>query len=177
VENVNIWYIFNSWGVYWLIFRGIIDPKADIWRNLLIPLKIKMFMWLVLHNKILTRDNLCKRGWNKDLHYTMYSEQESISHVFFICHMAKQIWFWMCQSQNYFIHWHTMKDVLEFALSLSPLLQKNFLIVLSAVCWSLWRHKNSIVFNSTRFTSDRSLICLILSLVNYWVGVLYCFGA
>jgi zinc-binding in reverse transcriptase len=53
---------FSSHEIYnWLMFRGITDPKADIWWNLPIPLKIKMFMWLVMHYKILTRDNLCKR--------------------------------------------------------------------------------------------------------------------
>jgi hypothetical protein len=60
-----------------------------------------------------------------------------------------------------------MRDVLEFAISLAPLLQNSFLIVLSDVCWFLWKHKNSIMFNSFSFTSVRSLICLILSLVNY----------
>jgi hypothetical protein len=67
----------------------------------------------------------------------MCAEQESISHLFFICHIAKQIWFWMCLSQNYFYNWHSIEDVLEFALSLPLLRQKSFLIDLCAVRWAL----------------------------------------
>ena len=34
----------------------------DIWKCNA-PLKIKVFTWLVIHNKILSRENLTKKGW------------------------------------------------------------------------------------------------------------------
>jgi zinc-binding in reverse transcriptase len=53
---------FSTHEVYqWLMFRGITDNSADLWWNLPIPLKVKVFMWLVLHNNLLTRDNLRKK--------------------------------------------------------------------------------------------------------------------
>jgi zinc-binding in reverse transcriptase len=75
------------------MFRGITDNSADLWWNLFIPLKVKVFMWLVMHNRILTRDNLRRGGWVGDLQCTMCTEQESISHLFFNCHIVKQVWF------------------------------------------------------------------------------------
>jgi hypothetical protein len=110
------------------------------------------------------------RGWLGEVYCTMCEKQESVSHLFFTCYIAKQIWFWMALSQNYFPYWQSIKDVLEFALSLSPLMRKSFLIALSAVCWALWKHRNQIIFKSANHTSIRNLICLILSLVNYWAG-------
>jgi zinc-binding in reverse transcriptase len=45
------------------MFRGITDSSSDIWWPLSVPLKNKVFIWLVSHNKILTKDSLHKRGW------------------------------------------------------------------------------------------------------------------
>jgi zinc-binding in reverse transcriptase len=152
------------------MFRGITDNSADLWWYLPIPLKVKVFMWLVLHNKILTRDNLRKRGWEGEIQCTICNKQESISHLFFTCHIAKQIWFWMGLCQNYFLQWHSIEDVVEFALALPLLRRKSFLIVLCAVCGALWKHRNNMIFRDSTHTSIRNLICLIISLVNYWAG-------
>jgi hypothetical protein len=73
-------------------------------------------------------------------------------------------------SQNYLSYWHSIKDMIEFALSLSSLMRNSFMIALSVVCWDLWKHKNQLIFKSAIHTSTRNLICLILSLVNYWAG-------
>jgi hypothetical protein len=73
-------------------------------------------------------------------------------------------------SQNYFSYWHSIKDVIEFALSLSPLMRKSFLIALSAMCWALWKHRNQLIFKYATHTSTMNLTCLILILVNYWAG-------
>jgi hypothetical protein len=58
-------------------------------------------------------------------------------------------------------------DVLEFANSHSMQLKNSFFIVLNAVCWSLWKCRNDIIFNHKSMSTIRNMICLILSLVNY----------
>ena len=57
-----------------------------------IPYKIKIFMWLVENNAILTKDNMIKRHWvgNPTCHFC--SENESIDHLFFLCPIAKITW-------------------------------------------------------------------------------------
>jgi zinc-binding in reverse transcriptase len=83
---------FSTHKVYqWLMFRSITDISADLWWNLPIPLKIKVFMWLVMHNRILTRNNLRMRDWLGEVYSTMCEEHESVSHLFFTCCIAKQI--------------------------------------------------------------------------------------
>jgi zinc-binding in reverse transcriptase len=54
--TVHYMYKFlNSGGVHTLIIRSV-------W-SLRISLKFKLFLWLALHNRILSRDNLLRRGW------------------------------------------------------------------------------------------------------------------
>jgi hypothetical protein len=100
----------------------------------------------------------------------MCEEQESIAHLFLTCYVARQIWFWMSLSQKYFSHWHSIKDVVDFALSLPFLRRQSFMIALCAMCWTLWKHRNIIVFKSSSHTSIRNILCLIMTLVNYWAG-------
>jgi hypothetical protein len=38
-------------------------PYRFLWKSKL-PQKIKVFIWLVVRNKILTKDNLIKRSWH-----------------------------------------------------------------------------------------------------------------
>ena len=38
------------------------------------------------------------------------------------------------------------------------------------MCWTLWKHRNEICFQSYNIKSIRSLIILIISLVDYWTG-------
>jgi hypothetical protein len=74
------------------------------------------------------------------------------------------------KSKPYFMHWNTITDVISFVMSLQAPIRVGFLIVMSGVCWALWKHRNVIVLNNTVHTSSRNLIHLILSLVQYWSG-------
>lgn len=47
-----------------------------------------------------------------------------------------------------------------------------FLIVVSAVIWSIWKHRNDLCFNNVREYTARNLILQILSLISYWSGTL-----
>jgi zinc-binding in reverse transcriptase len=152
------------------MFRGLTNYSADIWWHLPIPLKIIFFMWLVVQIKILTKDNLLKRGWSDLDLCTMCSSQESMAHLFVTCRIAQQVWFWLGYCQSYFTHWHSFRDVLDFTHSLSLHLRNSFLIVLSAVCWFLCKCHNEIIFRNSNAPTIRSLKCLISSLVNYWPG-------
>jgi hypothetical protein len=62
-----------------------------IWRAKL-PLKIKIWMWVIEQNAMLTKDNLTKRNWTGDFTCAFCGENETISHLFFECNIAKYVW-------------------------------------------------------------------------------------
>ena len=75
----------------WLDFGAIPNSSfSTIW-NANIPLKIRIFLWLAKQNKILTRDNLGKKGWIGDQSCVFCTSQESVSHLFLLCPLARQI--------------------------------------------------------------------------------------
>ena len=48
-----------------IINSGIIPRSLHIWK-VKVPLKIKVFMWFVHKQVILTKDNLANRNWNRE---------------------------------------------------------------------------------------------------------------
>ena len=70
------------------------------------PPKIHFFLWLLSHNKILTRDNLTKRRPVEDKTCVFCSENESVHHLFFDCVVAKQMWTLISQTSNVHINYY-----------------------------------------------------------------------
>lgn len=65
-----------------------------IWKGK-IPAKIKIFLWLMSSNALLTKDNLRRRNWQGDPMCVFYECDETSSHLFFQCPVAK------CFGANY----------------------------------------------------------------------------
>ena len=62
-----------------------------IWK-LKIPLKIKIFFWYLQRGVILTKDNLLRKNWKGSLKCCFCNCNESITHLLFDCHHAKEVW-------------------------------------------------------------------------------------
>jgi zinc-binding in reverse transcriptase len=68
MESDSIKWRWNTNGLFsikscytWLDYEGISSTRyQSIWKAT-IPLKIKIFIWLVQKNKVLTKDNLLKK--------------------------------------------------------------------------------------------------------------------
>lgn len=153
-----------------LNFGGIGTNQPMTWWHTPIPRKIQIFMWLTCRKRILTKDQLCKRGWKGDTKCQFCHEQETADHLFLKCRFTQQVWFWMGQSQLRFKTWNTIQDILEFAYTLTKYSRQAFLLVFSGFCWTIWKHRNEICFQQIPVKSGRQLILLIISLVEYWTG-------
>ena len=62
-----------------------------IWK-LKISLKIKIFLWYLQKEVILTKDNLVRKNWKGSFKCCFCNCNESITHLLFDCHHAKEIW-------------------------------------------------------------------------------------
>ena len=66
------------------------------------PIKAEITLWLTLNNKLLTWDNLQKRGWIGPSRCALcHSDEETSSHLFNLCSYAKSIWKAACKELNY----------------------------------------------------------------------------
>lgn len=94
-EDAMIWQyeskgVYSTSSLYSIInFRGV-QPIyiPSVW-SITVPPRIQVFLWLLSHNKLMTKDNLLKRGIEKPPKCMFCSEHESVDHLFFDCVVAK----------------------------------------------------------------------------------------
>lgn len=72
----------------------------DFISKIKVPPNIHVFLWLTVHNKSLTRDNLAKRRHVEDVSCVFCDELESIQHLFFDCIVAQHMWAVVVESVN-----------------------------------------------------------------------------
>ena len=79
--------------LYAVINFGGVQPVfiPSVWM-INVPPRIQIFLWLLPHNKLMTKDNLFRRWIEKSKECMFCSEEETISHLFFDCVIPKVIW-------------------------------------------------------------------------------------
>jgi hypothetical protein len=66
--------------------------RKHLWKWDLTP-KIKLFIWLSLENRILTWDNLQRKGWEgPNICVLCQDEAESVYHLFVTCRFSREVW-------------------------------------------------------------------------------------
>jgi zinc-binding in reverse transcriptase len=101
--------------------------------ELKLPLKIKYFIWIVLHGKILTRANLFKRGWRGSVSCAFCSHSlETIFHLFLDCPRLQFFWNGFNRNNLFSISLSlkTVWDIWNYACSLSGY---NRILILSLI--------------------------------------------
>lgn len=43
---------------------------------------------------------------------------------------------------------------------------------LAAICWAIWKCKNTVCFDNKEIKSPTEIVCMICSFLNYWAGLL-----
>jgi hypothetical protein len=131
------------------------------------PTKLKFF-WLVLHNKILTKDNLSKRNWKGPLNCVFCGLPESIDHLFSnvlslgICgESSKQLWTWILFQIMLIIF---LDPVNSFSKN-----EKNLVLFgCGAVIWAIWRSQNDWCFNDKLIFYPTNVIFLCCFWIDAW---------
>ncbi|XP_073355154.1 uncharacterized protein [Aegilops tauschii subsp. strangulata] len=65
-------------------FRGVVPDNIILIWKANVPQRIQIFLWLLVRNKLLTRDNLLKRQHVADPTCLLCNEAESVNHLFLI---------------------------------------------------------------------------------------------
>jgi hypothetical protein len=106
--------------------------------------KITFFLWLVVHNKNLTRDNLVKWQSVDDLTCVFCNELDTCNHLFFECVVAKAAWneIKLCVgSTEAIVDINSVAEKWEDKRDNSALNMIN-----AALLWVLWLTRNDMFF-------------------------------
>jgi hypothetical protein len=87
---------FSAKSLYKLIKdSGTVDHRmTELWKMKL-PLKIKIFIWMLWHNRVLTGEQMKIRKSKKSERCKYCGKLETRNHLFFNCNIAQVIWVWV----------------------------------------------------------------------------------
>lgn len=116
----------------------------SIWR-ISAPLKIICFFWLMMNKRILTWDQLCKRGWSgPGLCALCKKESEDINHIFIQCLVTVMIWHYVCAELQVSMTWR--HSSLSLCFDRWIIEHKRHKSLPLFICWGVWLLRNGIIF-------------------------------
>lgn len=57
-----------------------------------IPLEVRIFLWMIYHDRIPSAEQLARRNWQGDLGCKLCGEIETSEHIMFRCPLARFVW-------------------------------------------------------------------------------------
>lgn len=126
--------------------------------------KIDFFFWIVAHQCILTRDNLCRRGMEGPSRCPLcLFDEEIANHLLLLCPFALVVWRGVLMlgpakldlPGNIPSLLRTWASLSPFFLTKKSLLKTSWMWIPKFICWKLWLERNNRIFRGESCTSTR----------------------
>ena len=128
-----------------------LDSKWNsIWDRKQWP-KISTFLWLVMHMKILTWDNLRRKGFISPARFHLcQQEEETPNHLLNECPYVSKFWDWILLvfNNSYRDPSSIQNTIANWRSSFSSHLLVNcaWNLIPGLVCWALWKERSARIF-------------------------------
>lgn len=139
----------------------VVSWHKEVWFSGGIP-KHMFLTWLMVRNRCPTRDRLLSWGLQTDSWCLLCNrDDESISHCFFECGFAWEIWKTMAAKYNFHSPIQWMDLLLQLKNQPINKTQKTLLLLCwQATLYTLWTERNNRLHNA-RFTSTEGLLASV----------------
>jgi hypothetical protein len=135
---------------------------GKIWSSALWP-KVSTFLWLIIHNRILTWDNLRKRGFTGlSMCVLCQTQEETKEHLFNACRYSQTVWDQdaqiMCRSNH---NRSSIRDTIEHWDSITynnPILNHIWQLLPGFILWQIWKEQNRRIFHSKSSMTESTWI-------------------
>ena len=146
-------------------------PYRFMWK-VKIPLRIKIFIWLMLKKSILTRDVLRRRGGVCDKNCLFCGQEESINHLFFSCPLARYVWNCVSVATGLKCHFSDARFCLTSWLNgFSDKLRKQIMVGVAAVIWTLWKTRNLACFERKWPSEPLEVVRTVCFWIDWWANM------
>eukprot|EP00253_Pinus_taeda_P014925 PITA_14925 len=130
----------------------------QIWSSSIWP-KVSTFLWLLSHNRILTRDNLRKRNFSgPSICPNCKQEEETATHLQ-TCHLGTKLWekaIFRCQKESW-VQGDLKATLRNWKQSPyhSRLLNSLWQLIPGLLMWNIWKERNRRIFKNQTQTLEQ----------------------
>jgi hypothetical protein len=149
---------FSTSSAYNLFFvaNKCFPCAGPIWRSKA-PARCKFFMWLAVHRRCLTADNLQGRGWtNSGSCQLCQADDETCVHLFVHCRFSIQVWrkIRLWSSAVFPVPGPNFTSTEDWWLlvrkQVPKIRRRDFDTVVILVHWRIWKERNSRIFDGVQ---------------------------
>ena len=150
--------------------NSMVFPYQLIWSTW-VPTKMSFFAWEASWGKVLTLDQIKKRGRAlANRCFLCGNDEETIDHLLLHCPVARLLWDLLLAIFG--VYWVFPKSVSETLISwcgtcVGKRRKKAWMAAPLTLFWTIWRERNNIAFENREFSAQRMKA---LFLCNYWSG-------
>ena len=137
-----------------LVFGGFVSPP-----------RVHIFLWLLSNNKILTRMNLQKHRDMDDVSCLFCTEQETVSHLFFDCCVAKVLWIYLSEIFHISLGVN-FESVARWWVSNRKYKVMNCFSAALMLC--LWKFRNEMCFQGKGWKGEKIILQKLCNMVKKW---------
>ena len=131
----------------------------ELW-NWQLPLKVKLFVWLMLKQRILTWEKLNKRGFSGTSRCVLCGiSEETMFHLFVERAFIKDIWQTISKDLNLVSPWEGFQ--LEDCFQKWLKKKDNGNEIPCFICWEVWKHINLVIFEDLSPNLVRVINCIL----------------
>jgi hypothetical protein len=147
-------------------------PWKSVWKSKAPP-RVAFFVWTAVHSKILTLDNLGRRGLVVVNRCWLYeSDVESVDHLFLHCAAARDLW--IAFFARFGLCWVMPRSVKELLASWWTAGRTRSAVVWKMVphciLWCIWRERNNRCFEGLSRTREELLHFFLVTLFSWTTG-------
>ena len=144
-------------------------PWKAIW-GVRVPRRVAFFTWSAVWGRILTTDNLMRRGYHlAGRCYMCCCEGETICHLLLHCLRVMGLWSYVFRSFGFI--WVMPKDLTDLLVGWHNWLGKShsriWNLIPSCLFWTIWRERNRRVFEAVECTDSQLLEFFSISLFDW----------
>jgi hypothetical protein len=154
--------------LYRLLECGGVKPKELqlLWTSMMPP-KNKIFLWMVLNDCVLTKENMMKWGWKgSDTSCAFCNAFETRNHLLFQCPVSQHVWKLCCSVDG--MNWFPGNlELIDHVATMSQKEAKIILLGASAIFWAIWLIRNKIIFCKKLATDPKEMVSQVSSLQSW----------
>ena len=148
---------------------GVVDRRMMTVWQCNIPLKVKIFLWIAVHDRIQCGVQLKKKKWTGPEECFMCGKLQTSGHILFQCPIAVFLWTFLRDCLGWDVSPVScdsfFREIVERCRGRK---QGATLFFCAGALWTIWKARNDVVFNKKTMTSLVAIIYKTLMVVKSW---------